>query len=152
MKKRRRRRVYSGRRIFSDTWQRGKITGLYIANIKNESSGPRLEGGNSYKAVNYPGRGGVRIQKTDADTGECTAQGNASLKGAVYAVISQNEGNIIVNGHSYGKGEEVLRMTTDSEGMAETDSDALPFGSYGLMEVSASEGYLLKYGTKFFDF
>lgn len=120
-----------------------KITGLYIANIKNESSGPQLEGGNSYKAVNYPGRGGVRIQKTDADTGECTAQGNASLKGAVYAVISQNEGNIIVNGHSYGKGEEVLRMTTDSKGMAETGSNALPFGSYGLMEVSASEGYLL---------
>lgn len=120
-----------------------KITGIYVTNIKMNGSNAYLEGGNSYKAVNYPGRGGVRLQKADADTGECVAQGNASLQGAVYAVISQNEGNIMVNGHSYGKGEEVLRMTTDSEGVAETDSDALPFGSYGLMEVSASEGYLL---------
>ena len=83
-------------------------------------------GGNEYIAANYAGRGGVSIQKVDADTGEGEAQGNASLSGAVYGIINQNEGPVIVHGHSYGKGEEVLRLTTDASGKARTAEDVLP--------------------------
>lgn len=118
-----------------------RVTGLYVAQIKAQGAAVRLEGGNEYIAANYAGRGGVSIQKVDADTGEGTAQGNASLSGAVYGIINQNEGPVIVHGHSYGKGEEVLRLTTDASGKARTAEDVLPFGDYHIVEIDPSNGY-----------
>ena len=128
---------------FMQSGKSEKLTGPCVVQIKKNGQGAGLEGGNAYTAVNYPGRGGIGISKADADTGKSEGQGNGHLEGAVYAILSQNEGTIIVDGKSYDKGEEVLRLTTDAKGKAVTASDALPFGNYAIVEVKAPQGYLL---------
>lgn len=120
-----------------------QTSGIYAAQIREHGSTARLDGGNEYIVGNFAGRGGVSIQKTDKDTGLATPEGDASLAGAVYAILNQNDSSVVVEGHVYGKGEEVLRLTTDASGKAGTQPDTLPFGNYTIVETDASEGYLI---------
>ena len=120
-----------------------KVYGKYITQIKQTGELARLEGGNEYTIADYAGRGGVSIQKVDSDTGATVPQGDASLQGAVYAVTSQNDKAVIVNGKTYTKGQEVLRLTTDASGRVSSGNDVLPFGNYRIAEVDASTGYLV---------
>lgn len=71
--------------------------------------------------------GSVEINKSDNETG--TAQGQATLKKAVYGVY-RNDGTL------------VTKITTDENGYAKSD-EVLSYGSYYLQEITASEGYYL---------
>lgn len=73
--------------------------------------------------------GRVEIYKLDSDTKESNAQGNASLKGAVYGVYNLNN-------------EKVGEIITDEYGYG--ISDYLPdLGDFTVKEITPSKGYTL---------
>ena len=85
-------------------------------------------------------RGGVRLQKTDRETGKPYPLGGASLSGIRFAVINESPLAVIgPEGQPVKKGETVLFLVTDSEGKAETAADALPYGTYRLQELMEEE-------------
>ena len=88
-------------------------------------------------------RGGVKIQKIDNDTGDPYYQGDATLEGAEFTIINKSAGKVVVNGNVFAPGEDVLVITTDANGKAESAKDALPYGTYSVKETKPSEGYLL---------
>ena len=49
---------------------------------------------------------------------------------------------VLVGGVEYAPGEIVLTLTTDEHGYASTAADALPYGSYEIVERTAPVGYL----------
>ncbi len=87
-------------------------------------------------------RGGVMVQKRDSETGKDTPQGNATLAGATFVIINESEGNVVVDGTEYAPGETVWEMITDANGLAQTDADALPYGTYTIKETAGPNGYL----------
>ena len=88
-------------------------------------------------------RGGVRIAKCDAELGRSESQGAASLEGAKFAIILESVKPVIIGGKSYSKGQTVTTLTTDANGMAQTDARVLPFGTYSVRETYAPNGYQL---------
>ncbi len=89
-------------------------------------------------------RGGVKLGKWDNEFNAQTPQGNATLEGAEFAIISENSNKVIVNGKSYQKGETVATLKTDANGNAQTSNSLLPYGTYTLKETKAPTGYLNK--------
>lgn len=87
-------------------------------------------------------RGGVAIEKWDAETKEKKPQGSATLKGAEFTITTQSEHPVIVDGKTYEKGEVVMVFVTGADGMASTKTDALPYGTYRIKETKAPDGYL----------
>lgn len=122
---------------------------------------------------NKPVAMGIAIEKLDYEMKKPIAQGTASLKGAVYAVINASDNpvakkdgsrvntiqmlsgysndavsynylyNIYKNDQRYAGsgGHVVTTLTTDKRGFASTEKDALPAGTYYVIEVKASPGY-----------
>lgn len=88
-------------------------------------------------------RGGVSVQKIDHDLSEGTAQGDATLAGAVISVSNASDAAVYVDGVRYEPGQEVTTITTDANGEGATAADALPYGTYRLTEKSAPKGYEL---------
>lgn len=115
---------------------------IFVQKISGTSESETI---NVYQSSEVPEqiyRGGVQIQKRDLETGEAAAQGNATLEGAEFTIITLNENPVIVNGETYENGEAVLTLTTDENGLASTDADTLPYGHYRIDETKAPEGYL----------
>lgn len=115
---------------------------IFVQKISGTSESETI---NVYQSSEVPEqiyRGGVQIQKRDLETGEAAAQGNATLEGAEFTIITLNENPVIVNGETYENGEAVLTLTTDENGLASTDADTLPYGYYRVDETKAPEGYL----------
>lgn len=115
---------------------------IFVQKISGTSESESI---NVYQSSEVPEqiyRGGVQIQKRDLETGEAAAQGNATLEGAEFTIITLNENPVIVNGETYENGEAVLTLTTDENGLASTDADTLPYGHYRVDEMKAPEGYL----------
>ena len=88
-------------------------------------------------------RGGVEIQKVDADWRKASAQGDAALEGAVYAIVSKNPETVLVNGREYAAGETVMTIRTGADGKAKTGNRDLPYGTYEVHETDPSTGYLV---------
>ena len=89
---------------------------------------PRLNGKRSQAAAlrTFSKKFNVTVTKSDAETG--TAQGDASLAGAVYGIY---------------KGEELIdTYTTDENGQFTTDYYICD-DDWTIREISPSEGYLL---------
>ena len=80
--------------------------------------------------------GGVRFKKTDIETG-------TPVGGAEISIYSDSDETVLVNGTEYSKGDLIVTLTTDGNGICETESDFLPYGSYYAMETKPSDMYLL---------
>ena len=88
-------------------------------------------------------RGGMEIEKWDTEHNEAALkQGDATLSGAVFDIYNTSKYLILVEGVEYAPGEIVLTLTTDESGYASTAADALPYGSYEIVERTAPVGYL----------
>ncbi|MDD3279553.1 MAG: VaFE repeat-containing surface-anchored protein [Lachnospiraceae bacterium] len=87
-------------------------------------------------------RGGVRIQKRDAETGTAKPQGAATLQKSVFTITTLNEMQVSVEGTVYDKDQVVLTLETDENGLAATAPNALPVGHYRIDEITPPGGYL----------
>lgn len=88
-------------------------------------------------------RGGVKLQKQDKDLRRIYAQGDATLKGAVYSIYNDSTQPVLVDNVLYNPGDLVKRITTDENGYAATANNSLPYGTYHIVEETPSTGYLL---------
>lgn len=115
-----------------------------------------LEDGKTYALEMYdtPVTGTINLSKIDSETGK-TAQGDATIVGAQYAlkankdILNPSDGSVL-----YAK-DEVISVKTVGEGTwgdignKVTDADGnimwtnLPMGEYRIEEIEASTGYLL---------
>lgn len=87
-------------------------------------------------------RGGFKIEKYDSENDkESIPQGDATLKGAEFAITSQNDQTVVVDGKTYNKGEVVKTIVTDEKGFASTEANTLPYGDYSYEETKSSKGY-----------
>ena len=92
--------------------------------------------------VNRIARGGVRVEKSDADLGAGSTQGSGTLDGAVFEVVNASAAAVVVEGEEVAPGEVAVTLVTEG-GVAETAPDSLPYGDYLLREVAAPEGYVI---------
>ena len=109
------------------------------------SNGQTVEFRDDKAAKNRVIRGGVLLEKRDAETGLLTPQGAASLDGTQFEIRNLNENPVTVGGNRYGKNEVVLTVAV-KDGVAQTETDALPYGHYSWQEVKVGTGYLLTDG------
>lgn len=88
-------------------------------------------------------RGGIQGGKLSFDNDDSYdgALGDATLGGARLAIRNRSNHPVVVNGQSYGTGEECLYVTTDADGHWATETDALPYGTYEIREKDAPVGY-----------
>ena len=95
----------------------------------------------SFSAEDDMERGGVRLVKTDSETGS-DPQNGLSFDGTQFELKSLNDNPIIVDGKTYAK-NQVIDTLVIKDGQAVTDPHMLPYGTYSVQEVKAPEGYLL---------
>lgn len=83
-------------------------------------------------------RGGIAIYKRDSQT-NTTAQGNASLAGITFEIVNESANPVIVKNKEYQPHAVVATLTTNDQGYAATDKDALPYGTYLVREKSTND-------------
>ena len=125
--------------------------GVALFNIVDENSLARVVGGNEYTVVEGVVRGGLEIQKKDADTG--TNVGTATFEIVNknnYDVVARDEnGNVVATAAA---GQTLpYTITTDANGHWKSNDSFLPAGEYELVEVSAPAGYYLNTNPKPFE-
>ncbi|WP_251231068.1 InlB B-repeat-containing protein [Adlercreutzia aquisgranensis] len=81
--------------------------------------------------------GGIVVECRDAQTGP-VAQGDARFSSMTFSVENDSALPVMVQGRSYGPGQEVCRLTTDEHGRASTEDDLLPAGDYRVRLVDAN--------------
>ena len=104
-------------------------------------------------------RGGIAVSKTDAELHGSAAMGGneefawaPTLDGVLFEIANASPNSVNVNGEWSAPGQVVDVIETQwdeerKEHRAQTGSDALPFGTYSIREVAASNGYLLSDGS-----
>lgn len=85
-------------------------------------------------------RGGIELEKRDAESGLQSALGAATLDGTTFSITNDNPHEVCVGGIFYQPGEVCTTLSV-SEGKAATAPDALPYGNYTIRELQAGEGY-----------
>ena len=86
-------------------------------------------------------RGSVLIEKRDLESGLLTPLGGASLDGTLFEITNKSVNAVYVNGALYAPGE-VCATIEVVDGIAQTDTRALPYGTYQMVESKPGEGYL----------
>ena len=86
-------------------------------------------------------RGGVLIEKRDLESGLLTPLGGASLDGTLFEITNKSFNAVYVGGALYQPGE-VCATIEVVDGIAQTDTRALPYGTYQMVESKPGEGYL----------
>ena len=86
-------------------------------------------------------RGGVLIEKRDLESGLLTPLGGASLDGTLFEITNKSKNAVYVGGALYQPGE-VCATIEVVDGIAQTDTRALPYGTYQMVESKPGEGYL----------
>ena len=125
--------------------------GVALFNIVDENSLARVVGGNEYTVVEGVVRGGLEIQKKDADTG-------ANVGTATFEIVNKNNYDVVArdeNGDvvaTAGAGQTLpYTITTDANGYWKSNDAFLPAGDYELVEVTAPAGYYLNTNPKPFE-
>ena len=125
--------------------------GVVLFNIVDDNSTARVVGGNAYTVVEGVVRGGLEIQKKDADTG-------ANVGTATFEIVNKNNYDVVVrdeNGDvvaTAAAGQTLpYTITTDANGYWKSNDAFLPAGDYELVEVSAPAGYYLNTTAKPFE-
>ena len=96
-------------------------------------------------------RGGLEVVKADFDLDQSTPQGDATLEGVQYNVVNRSKNAVFVNGKRVNVGDVVTTITTkkvDGVYKAVLPNNALPYGTYDVVEVKNAQGYLLTPYTK----
>ena len=94
--------------------------------------------------VNYEPSGQITLTKRDSETG--TAQGSATLQGAVYQ-LSASTNIVRANGEIvYTAGQVIGNAATDANGQIVWNG-LYPGGSYAIKEIQPSDGYNLDTST-----
>ena len=72
-------------------------------------------------------------------------QGDATLAGAEFTIYQQSENHVMSypDKKAHDADQAVLTITADASGIARTAKDALPYGSYYVVETKAPAGYNL---------
>lgn len=86
-------------------------------------------------------RGGVSIEKRDSESGLLTPLGGASLDGTEFEITNRSAHSVIVDGIEYAPGD-VVKTIMVVDGLASTEADALPYGTYSIVETKPGTGYL----------
>ena len=125
--------------------------GVVLFNIVDDNSTARVVGGNEYTVVEGVLRGGLEIQKKDADTG-------ANVGTATFEIVNKNNYDVVArdeNGDvvaTAAAGQTLpYTITTDANGYWKSNDAFLPAGDYELVEVSAPAGYYLNTNPKLFE-
>lgn len=125
--------------------------GVVLFNIVDDNSTARVVGGNAYTVVEGVIRGGLEIQKKDADT-------NENVGTATFQIVNKNNYDVVArdeNGDvvaTAAAGQTLLyTITTDANGYWKSNDAFLPAGDYELVEVTAPAGYYLNTNPKPFE-
>ena len=126
--------------------------GIALFNITEDNQHvAAVVGGNEYTVVEGVVRGGLEIQKKDADTG-------ANVGTATFEIVNKNNYDVVArdeNGDvvaTAAAGQTLpYTITTDANGYWKSNNAFLPAGDYELVEVSAPAGYYLNTNPKPFE-
>ena len=147
--------VFGTSGVFED-WARSELLGDTWKSIK-ASKGKVSTGFEAFCIHTGPGtqvlmsftwdKGGLKVAKEDSQAG-AEPQGDATLDGAKYDIVNESGRYAFVDGKYYANGEVVKTITGHWDGdagafVAKTSSDALPCGTYAVVESQAPEGYLV---------
>ena len=125
--------------------------GVALFNIVDENSLARVVGGNEYTVVEGVVRGGLEIQKKDADTNENVGTATFQIVNKNnYDVVARDENGDVVATAAAGQ-TLPYTITTDENGHWKSNDAFLPAGDYELVEVSAPAGYYLNTNPKSFE-
>ncbi len=87
-------------------------------------------------------RGGISLQKVDAETESGQPLGRAQLENTQFEIKNASAHDVVVAGERFAPGEVVTTLACDSQGRASTAADLLPFGTYEVYETQPGLGYL----------
>ena len=126
--------------------------GIALFNItENSQHVAAVVGGNEYTVVEGVLRGGLEIQKKDADTNENVGTATFQIVNKNnYDVVARDENGDVVATAAAGQ-TLPYTITTDVNGYWKSNDAFLPAGDYELVEVSAPAGYYLNTTAKPFE-
>ena len=125
--------------------------GKVLFNIVDENSTAAVVGGNEYTVVEGVLRGGLEIQKKDADTNENVGTATFQIVNKNnYDVVARDENGDVVATAAAGQ-TLPYTITTDANGYWKSNDSFLPAGEYELVEVSNPAGYYLNTNPKPFE-
>ena len=125
--------------------------GKVLFNIVDENSTAAVVGGNEYTVVEGVLRGGLEIQKKDADTNENVGTATFQIVNKNnYDVVARDENGDVVATAAAGQ-TLPYTITTDANGYWKSNDAFLPAGDYELVEVSTPAGYYLNTNPKPFE-
>ena len=125
--------------------------GKVLFNIVDENSTAAVVGGNEYTVVEGVLRGGLEIQKKDADTNENVGVATFQIVNKNnYDVVARDENGDVVATAAAGQ-TLPYTITTDANGYWKSNDAFLPAGDYELVEVTAPAGYYLNTTAKPFE-
>lgn len=126
--------------------------GIALFNITEDNQHvAAVVGGNEYTVVEGVLRGGLEIQKKDADTNENVGVATFQIVNKNnYDVVARDENGDVVATAAAGQ-TLPYTITTDANGYWKSNDSFLPAGDYELVEVSAPAGYYLNTNPKPFE-
>lgn len=126
--------------------------GIALFNITEDNQHvAAVVGGNEYTVVECVLRGGLEIQKKDADTNENVGVATFQIVNKNnYDVVARDENGDVVATAAAGQ-TLPYTITTDANGYWKSNDSFLPAGKYELVETKAPEGYYLNTDPKAFE-